>query len=148
MHAADNALNQAVYRTIHENGGVKLAARLGMTPGLLLNKAHPRQRNQFSLTEAVHLQQITGDVRILHAMAAALGYVVTRIDDAPAPSDVELLTLYGRWNADTGAVHHEIADALDDQRITQDEQAEIEERFYAAARSGLVYLRRMGGLVQ
>lgn len=150
MKSLIDPVNDAAFRTVHDHGGVQLAARMGLKPHLLLNKVNPAQHhNQLSLGEAVKLQQVTGDPRILYEMARVLGYLVIRIENSPTPaSDVELLTLYSQWNAETGAIHHEIADALDDQRITRSEQDGIEQRFYQAARSGLIYLRRMEGLVQ
>lgn len=148
MNSID-AVDRAAFCTVHDNGGVRLAKRMGMAPHLLLNKVNPDQtHNKLSLAEAVRLQLVTGDHRILHEIARILGYVVIRIENYPqsGPSDIELLTLYGQWNASTGAVHHEIAEALDDQIVTEAEQAAIEQRFYQATTAGLTYLHRMGGV--
>lgn len=150
MNSID-AVDRAAFCTVHDNGGVRLAKRMGMAPHLLLNKVNPDQtHNKLSLAESVRLQIVTGDHRILHEIARVLGYVVVRIENYPqsGPSDVELLTLYGKWNASTGAVHHEIAEALGDQIITEAEQEGIEQRFYQATTAGLTYIHRMGGLVQ
>ena len=80
-------------------------------------------------------------------MASALGYVIAPID-RPAPSDVELLTIYARWQDSTGKIHHAIARAFEDRRITRADQVEIERRFHDAACAGATYLHRMGELVQ
>ncbi|MCP5197329.1 MAG: phage regulatory CII family protein [Gammaproteobacteria bacterium] len=144
-----DAVNRAAYRTVHDHGGVKLAELLGMKPHVLLNKVNPDQPyNKLSLEEAVKLQQVTGDPRILYEMARLLGYIVIRIENSPTPCDTELLTLYSRWNAKTGDVHREIADAFDDARITAAEKEAIERQFYEATQAGFVYLQRMEGLVQ
>lgn len=150
MNSLIDPVNDAAFRTVHDHGGVQLAARMGLKPHLLLNKVNPAQHyNKLSLSEAVKLQQLTGDPRILHEMARLLGYIVIRIEHSPTlASDVELLTLYSQWNAETGAIHRAIADALADQAISPQEQDVIERCFYEAVTAGLVYLRRMEGLVQ
>lgn len=147
MFAQD--LLSAVFDTVHDNGGpTLLGQKIGVSPRILANKANPRQKyNQISLQEALKLQLITGDHRILAAMAQALGYVIVPMDEAP-PSDVELLTLYAQWQDETGKIHHAIASAFEDQRITHAEQATIERAFHAAACAGQTYIHRMGGLVQ
>ncbi len=68
--------------------------------------------------------------------------------DTPPPSDVELLTLYAHWQDQAGKVHHAIAKAFEDRRVTAPEQIEIERRFHTAVSAGLTYIHRMGGLVQ
>lgn len=142
-------LADAVYHTVHDNGGpAALGHRLGIKPAVLSNKANPRQgHNRLSLEEALHLQLITGDHRILRELARTLGYVLIPIDQPP-PSDVELLTLYAQWQDHTGQVHHSIARAFEDRRITATAYYEIERRFFDAASTGLTYIHRMGGLVQ
>lgn len=143
------ALADAVYHTVHDNGGpTALGHRLGIRPAVLSNKANPRQiHNQFTLDESIRLQQCTGDHRILRAEAQELGYIVVPIENPP-PSDVELLTLYAQWQRDNGQIHGAIADAFEDQVITPAEQADIQRRFFAAASSGMTYIHRMGGYVQ
>lgn len=149
MSSLIDPVNDAAFRTVHDHGGVQLAARMGLKPRLLLNKVNPDQHhNKLSLGEAVWLQHLTGDPRILYAMARMLGYLVIRIEHSFSTSDVELLTLYAQWQDQTGQIHHAIASALEDQTITPAEQATIEQRFHAAECAGLTYLRRMEGLVQ
>lgn len=147
MFAQD--LLSAMFDTVHDNGGPTLLGhKIGIPPRILANKANPRQvYNKLSLEEALKLQLITGDHRILHALARALGYVLVPMD-MPPPSDVELLTLYAQWQDTTGKVHHAIARAFEDRRVSPAEQTEVERRFHAAESAGMTYVRRMGGLVQ
>lgn len=144
----DNLLS-AVFDTVHDNGGpTLLGQKIGVPPRILANKANPKQQyNKLSLEEALKLQLITGDHRILHALARSLGYVLVPMD-MPPPSDVELLTLYAQWQDQAGQVHHAIATAFEDRRVTPAEQIEIERRFHVAESAGLTYIHRMGGLVQ
>lgn len=142
-------LLSAVFDTVHDNGGpTLLGQKIGVPPRILANKANPKQRyNKLSLEEALKLQLITGDHRILHALARALGYVLVPMD-MPPPSDVELLTLYAQWQDQAGKVHHAIAKAFEDRRVTRDEIAEVERRFHVAESAGLTYIHRMEGLAR
>lgn len=147
MFAQD--LLSAVFDTVRDNGGpTLLGQKIGIAPRILSNKTNPRQKaNQISLQEALKLQLVTGDHRILQALARELGYVIVPLDQA-LPSDVELLTLYARWQDATGKIHHAIAAAFEDLRITRAEQTDIERAFHAAESAGQTYIHRMAGLVQ
>lgn len=144
-----NDVLSAVFDTVRDNGGPTfLGQQLGIPPKVLANKANPRQKyNQLSLQEALQIQILTGDHRILHALARALGYILIPMDQAP-PSDVELLTLYARWQDAEGHIHHAIVRAFEDREVTSDEVAEIKRRFHAAESAGMTYIHRMGGLAQ
>lgn len=67
----------AAYLTGHNHpGGVPaLAARMGMDARELIRKLNPNAIHGISLDEAEVLMALSGDHRILHAMAAGLGYV-------------------------------------------------------------------------
>lgn len=77
----------AAYLTGHNYpGGVPaLAARMGADANELRRKLNPGSIHGISLDEAEVLMALSGDPRILHAMAAELGYVCTPVLDA-APS--------------------------------------------------------------
>ncbi len=139
----------AVFDTVRANGGpTLLGQRLGIRPAVLANKANPRQTgNHLSLNESLRVMLVTGDHRILRALASALGYVLVPID-CPPPSDIELLTLYAKWQDKSGQVHHAIARAFQDRRVTKGAHCEVERRFFDATADGLTYIQRMGGLVQ
>lgn len=143
------ALADAVYHTVHDNGGpTALGHRLGIRPAVLSNKANPQQpKNQITLGEAIRLQRLTGDYRILRAAAQELGFLVVPLENPPS-SDVELLTLYAQWQYAEGQIHGAIAHALDAPTPSADEQSAIESRFFAAAGAGLTYIHRMGGVLQ
>lgn len=67
----------AAYLTGHNYlGGVPaLAARMGMDAGELNRKLKPGHVHGISLDEAEVIMALSGDHRILHALAAELGYV-------------------------------------------------------------------------
>lgn len=145
-----NSMDVAIYATLHDNGGPKvLGPKMRLSPAVLSHKCNPYQpRNHLTVHESVRLQIVTGDARILHEMARLLGYIVIRIENTPSPSDTELLTLYCRWNAESGDIHRAIADAFDAPKLTPQHQTRIEQQFHAATTAGFVCVQRMGGLVQ
>lgn len=66
-------------------GGVPaLAARMGMDADELNRKLKPGHANGISLDEAEVIMALSGDHRILHAMAAELGYVCSPMPEGEA----------------------------------------------------------------
>lgn len=118
-------VSDAAYHTVHEypGGSPSLAPRLGMSAAVLRGKVNANSdRNLLSLDEADRLMTITGDHRILHALAANHGYVLTPMGGGARP-DVMLAMLGAA--ADQGSLAGVINRALADGRITPNELAEI-----------------------
>jgi hypothetical protein len=118
----------AFHATVHEapGGCEATAVRMGMNPGVLRNKANPTcSTNKPTLEETDRLMGLTGDHRILHAMARNHGYVCVRMDEGENASDVAVLELVAKVMRTEGAVGQEIYDALTDGRITQVELKRI-----------------------
>ncbi len=71
-----NVLDAAYHAAHGYPGGVAaLAVRMGMSANTLNHKLNPNTpTHHLSLAEAMSLQVMTGDVAVLQAMAAALGY--------------------------------------------------------------------------
>lgn len=117
----------AFHATCHAypGGCESLAPRLGMTPAVLRNKARPGcHTNHPTLADADHVMSLTGDVRILHALAAAHGHVCIPVDADAAPSDMAVLELVTHVWRSHGNVGAAVDAALADSRI---EGAEVEQ---------------------
>lgn len=71
-----NVIDAAYITGHHYPGGMDaLATRLGMSSAVLYNKLNPNcHGNHLTLDEAVHIQALTGDTRIMHAMCMMLGH--------------------------------------------------------------------------
>ena len=79
--AGPMSIDDAAYHVVHGGpGGVEsLAPRMGLPVGTLTHKANPNNTTHFLRpTELVAAQLFSGRAHVLHAMAAALGYVCTR----------------------------------------------------------------------
>ena len=146
-------IDVAIYETVHQykdprsrqRGATGLAPRVNMQPGTLNNKANPAQEHQLTLRESVPIQLTTGDYRILHRYAAALGHVAYPLPDGES-SDVELLTQYAAFHAAVGAKSAAIREALVDGRITTSELTDIRQCFDSMVRAGLSLMLRIEGL--
>lgn len=66
----------------YPGGAESLAPRLGMSGALLRGKVNPGyDRNHLTLAETDLLMTVTGDYRILHALAHSHGHVLQRMDE-------------------------------------------------------------------
>lgn len=75
------SVDDAIYHTVHNypGGVVALAARMGVSANTLTHKANPNNTtHRMSPAELVAMQLFSGNAAVLVAMAAALGYSVTR----------------------------------------------------------------------
>lgn len=142
----------AAYRVAHDfpdRGAVGLAARLDKNPGTFLNElAAGCETAKLGLGTAVAMSLATGDPRILHAFADALGYVaVCRPDPAAEASDSALLDLFLSRDSLLGEFGLVVQQALADGRISAEEMGDIKRRAYAAVAAIFDIRARLQGLV-
>jgi len=132
MNVADAA--HATVRA-YPGGSESLAPRLGMSAAVLRGKVNPNNdRNILSLADADAIMGVTGDHRILHALAAEHGYTLQRID-APAAGNMIGAVLAAA--AAKGDLAEIISEALADNRVTPNEAADIA-RACAAVQAAIV----------
>jgi hypothetical protein len=125
----------AAHKTVKEypGGAEALATRLvtlndkgeekPMSGAVLRNKVNPNNStHHLSLAEASEIMGLTGDDRILHALAAEHGYVLRRADAATGGNVVSALLTVA---AKQGELAKAVSDSLDDGQITPNESQEI-----------------------
>lgn len=131
-------VQDAAYATVHEypGGSEPLAVRLGMSGAVLRGKVNPNNdRNILSLAEADRMMGLSGDHRILHALAGEHGYTLQPIEEEIAGGSLMAAVLAtAAAKGDLAAV---ISRALADNVITANELAEIG-RACAAVQAGVV----------
>lgn len=123
----------AFHATCHAypGGCESLAPRLGMSAAVLRNKANIHcNTNHPTLDDADRVMAITGDARILHALAANHSHVCIPIDHDTAPSDLAVLELVTHVWLSHGNVGAAVDAALADGRITAQEVAGIRAAIY------------------
>ncbi|MRW86796.1 hypothetical protein GJ698_22250 [Pseudoduganella sp. FT26W] len=113
------SVSDALHKTVHSatGGHTALAARLGMSPVILRNKANPNSTsNKPTLDEVDRIIGLTGDASVLHALAANHGYVCVSVEGPETASEAAILeTVTKVWmcNGDVGAeVHKALADGV------------------------------------
>lgn len=114
MNVAD-----AAHAVVHDypGGSESLAPRLGMSAAILRGKVNPRDAgHHLTLAEADRMTAMTGDLRILHALAAAHDHVLVPVAGAEDGHDLAVLEVVAAlWsrNGDLGqAVHHALSDGV------------------------------------
>jgi hypothetical protein len=123
----------AFYQTVHAypGGCESLGPRMGMSAAVLRAKANPHgERNHPTLADADKAIGLTGDFRLLHALAANHSHVCVPVDADVQPSDLavlELVTAVWRSHGDVGAT---VDAALADGRIEQREVGQIRDAIY------------------
>lgn len=146
MHIGD-AAHQTVKQ--YPGGSESLAPRIGMSAAVLRNKVNPNNAtHHLTLAEADEIMGVTGDHRILHALAAAHGYTLQPI--APAQDAGGVVQALLQANAAEGDFDRVLADALADDLITQNELVAIAaagQRQQEATLMLLSKLRAMAGRV-
>jgi len=117
----------AAHKTVHAypGGSESLAPRIGMSAAVLRNKVNPNNTtHHLTLAEASEVMGVTGDDRILHALAAEHGYTLQRFD---APEHGTVLIAFMAASSLKGKLAALIAEALADGRITPNEARQIDE---------------------
>lgn len=120
-------VQDAAYATVHgyPGGSESLAPRLGMSPAVLRGKVNPNNdRNILSLAEADAMMGVSGDHRILHALAAEHGYTLQPVEGEADPVSC-LMGAVLATSAAKGDLSDVLSRALEDQVITPNEMAEI-----------------------
>ncbi len=138
-------ITDAAYHTVHDypGGSEALEPRMGMSAAVLRNKVNPRNTtHHLTLAEAFKLQDITGDHRIAHAMAGALGYTLAPTEGPDAGTLISALLTAAAGQGDMAKV---VSEALADGRITPNEAAEIA-RACATVQAATVTIARCAGV--
>ena len=66
-------VTSAVYKSVNDSNFSSLAARLGVPPNILRNKINPTYASEeLTLTEAIHIMELTNDFSILQAIISRL----------------------------------------------------------------------------
>lgn len=147
-------IHEAFYRVVHDYpaGVAALAAKMGVSPKVLYNKADPGSdgNNKPTLADGVVATLLANDKRILHAFAHTVGEVCYPLPDLSNLSTDALLIALAHIQIRNGSFHHEIHDALSsDDRIDPKEFARIEREahaYLAAVLEGVARMREMAGV--
>jgi hypothetical protein len=140
----------AFHQTVHTapGGCEATASRMGMSAAILRNKANPNSpTNKPTLDDADRLMGITGDFRVLHALAQNHGFVCTRIDEQPACDMAVLESVTDIWQH-LGTFGAEVHKAMADGRIEPHEVKAIELAAFTMFRPVMQLVARVNGMAE
>lgn len=129
-------VSDAAHKTMlqHPGGSKTLALRIGMVDGTLRNKCNPNcSTHSLSIEEASEIMGVTGDFRMLHALAAEHGFVCTKVDAGDEVGSVFHMLLSSR--AADGTLSSTLQAALSDNKITPNESTRISAAIMVAVRA-------------
>lgn len=116
-------VQDAFYRVVHDFGVQALADKMGVSAGVLYNKANANDTSHHkpTLGEAVLVTNLTEDKRVIQAFAVACGGVFLDLPDLSHISDVALLEAVSKIAVEGGEFHGAFLNALADNRISREE---------------------------
>ncbi|MGQ4661314.1 phage regulatory CII family protein [Lysobacter sp. F6437] len=126
----------------YPGGSESLGPRIGMSAAVLRNKVNPNNTtHHLTVAEASEIMGVTGDHRMLQAMAAEHGYVLASVDLGAGETSV-LQTLL-RANAAEGEFDRVLGEALADNLITANEMKAIAEAGVAQQSATMILLAKL-----
>lgn len=139
-------VHEAFYRVVHDRDVAKLAGMMGMSPGVLYNKANPNETNHHkpTLADCVVLTNLTQDKRIAQAFCHSVGGLYVELPDLSDLSTDALLDHLLCVGEEVGNFHGAIhASLTDDNRINRAEYLVIEAEAHHLVAAVLEALERM-----
>ena len=145
----------AIHHVVHDfpGGAEALAPRIGRGAQVLRNKvtlegvAGVRRSHEPTLADVAAITRITGDLRVLDALAAEVGAVVLRLPVIESLGDAALLDMVLTVNDEYGQACAALRDGLADGEIDRQEFARLERETLEAVRGQLELLDRLRGMV-
>lgn len=114
----------------YPGGAHALGPRLGMTGRMLANKLNPNdEAHKLMLVEALRMQQLTGDHRILQAEAEELGYALLKL---PSVDAGDFASEAMRTVKEFGDFIGSIEESMRDGKVTPNELRRIERELLEA----------------
>ena len=141
----------AIYRTVHDfdGGAVRLGQLLGVSAGVIDNKANPNGSTPHlpTVPDVMAWMAVTRDYQIVHAMCNAFGHVAVPVPDLTRVSDAALLELFLRVAKEGGEFHSAVNAALQDRRFSVREFEQIESEGFEFIAAVVEAMSRVRGLI-
>lgn len=142
-------VHEAFRAIVHDYDVARMAAKIGMSAGTLYNKSNLNESSPHkpTLGEALLVQLIAQDTRIVQAMAHLLGGVFVKLPTVDTVSDQALLDMVAEISIMNGRFHGELKEALADGKFTRDEHRNIHQQALGFIRSILETVGRIEGMI-
>lgn len=133
----------AAHAVVHDypGGSEPLAKRMGMAGAILRGKVNENDKgHHLTLVEAVRLQHLTGDHRIIQAEAEEMGYMLVHLPDC---EDADFGQAAMRSIKEFGEFVGSCEESLRDGKVTKNEMRRIEKELLEA----LAHMSRLHQLI-
>lgn len=144
----------AIHHVVHDfpGGAEALAPRIGRGAQVLRNKvtlSHDgaRRSHEPTLADVSAISRVTGDLRVIEALAAENGAVVVRLPDMSGVADDALLDLVLTSSQEYGEACAALREALADGEVDRVEFERLEREMLESVRAQIEVLDRVRGLV-
>lgn len=126
-----------------------LASRMGYRTGTLYNKADAgdETHNQPTLRDVVLATEITGDLRVVEALARTFGRATFDAARFASTSDEDLLTLVSDMGREVGEFHGALGEALRAQRFSAEALQRLNAEGLDIVSALMTLLQRLEGYV-
>jgi hypothetical protein len=144
-------ITDAAYAVAHDypGGTESLAPRIGMSGAVLRNKVNPNNStHHLTVAEALRISQITGDVRIVQALARELGMALIEIPNADQCADSDVIELMAKSLQTHGEIGREINKTFEDGRVEHHEVARVKDRVWSHMVTVLGLVGRIEGMAE
>ncbi len=145
MNTAD-----AAYHVVHDypGGSESLGPRVDISAAVLRNKVNPNNStHHLTLAEAVRINDVTDDDRILRAWAHQRGYLLVKAPAGSGDSDMSVLEKVAAFMFASGMFGKEIHDSLADGGVDRSEFARVKAAGNAVMSEVAETIQRMKGMV-
>jgi len=139
---------EAFRLVVYSHGVKELAERMGMSPGVLYNKADANVESQAqpTLRDLMAVTRETGDMRILESLNRLFDRGSYDLTPVP-PSDEALLELLAVVGSEQGAMCSALIRGLSDRRFTPDDFQAVRAEAFDVINAVLAFVQRTEGLV-
>lgn len=127
-------ITDAAYAVAHDypGGTESLAPRLDMSGAVLRNKVNPNNTtHHLTLAESLKISLITGDYRIVQALARELGLAVIAIPAAENCADADVIEMMAKSLQTHGEIGREITKTFADGKVERHEARNVRDRVWA-----------------
>jgi len=142
-------VHEAFRAICHDYDVAKMASLLSTPAGTLYNKCNLNESSphKATLADAMLVQIIASDHRLVEAMAFTLGGAFVKLPKPAVISDQALLDMVCEISIESGRFHGELRDALADGKFTAAEHDAIHQRALVYIQKILESVGRIQGMV-
>nr|VFK14957.1 MAG: hypothetical protein BECKLFY1418C_GA0070996_10127 [Candidatus Kentron sp. LFY] len=131
-------------------GGIHaMALAMSVHPGTFRNKVDPSCPNHIpNINEIRAMMLMSGDCRILHALASDVNHACFPLPNIRFPSDTDLIEAWASWQGEVAETVQQVKRAIAERCITQAEIRDIDQELQKDFAHGMAMLEVLKGMAE